>query len=110
MSTVVNNERIPNNVSLSDDRKLQRALEAWQPKYIDWWKEMGPEGFQEDDVWLRTAISVDVDGWAHFDYVKMPEYRWGIFLADPGDSPKINFGDHAGEDAWTTVPGEYRNM
>ena len=43
---------------------------------------MGPEGFQEKDVYLRTAVSVDRDGWAHFDYVKMPDYRWGIFLAD----------------------------
>jgi len=110
MSDVITNERIPNNVGLSDNRKLQRALEAWQPKYIDWWKEMGPEGFQADDVWLRTAISVEADGWAHFDYVKMPDYRWGIFLTDAVDDRKIHFGDHMGEDAWQTVPGEYRNM
>jgi benzoyl-CoA 2,3-dioxygenase component B len=24
----------------------------------------GPEGFQEKDVWLRTAVSVEADGWA----------------------------------------------
>ena len=42
-----------------------------------------PSGFQTTDIYLRTAISVDADGWAHFDYVKMPDYRWGIFLADP---------------------------
>ncbi len=110
MSTVINNERIPNNVHLADNRKLQRALEAWQPKYIDWWKEMGPEGFQADDVWLRTAISVEPDGWANFNYVKMPEYRWGIFLTDPEPDRKIGFGDHMGEPVWDTVPGEYRNM
>ena len=68
-------------------RRLQRALEAWQPSFIEWWQEMGPAGFQEDDVYLRTAISVDSDGWAHFDYVKMPDYRWGIFLADPVAGP-----------------------
>jgi benzoyl-CoA 2,3-dioxygenase component B len=22
------------------------------------------------------------DGWANFDYVTMPDYRWGIFLAE----------------------------
>lgn len=109
MSTVINNERIPNNVHLGDNRKLQRALEAWQPKYIDWWKEMGPEGFQADDVWLRTAISVEPDGWANFNYVKMPEYRWGIFLTDPEPDRKIGFGDHMGEPVWDTIPGEYRN-
>ena len=80
MSSVVNSERIPNNVDLSSNKKLQKALEDWQPKFIDWWMDMGPEGFQEDSIYLRTAVSVDTDGWAKFDHVKMPEYRWGIFL------------------------------
>jgi len=110
MSSVVNSERIPNNVNLSSDKKLQRALEAWQPKFIDWWREMGPEGFQEDDIYLRTAVSVDHEGWAHFDYVKMPDYRWGIFLADPVPNRTIGFGDFMGEAAWQSVPGEFRNM
>jgi len=109
MSTVVNDERIPNNVHLADDKKLQRALEAWQPNFISWWKDMGPVGFQEDDVFLRTAVSVDHDGWAHFDYVKMPDYRWGIFLTDPVADRKIGFGDHYGEPVWQQVPGEHRN-
>lgn len=109
MSSVVNSERIPNNVNLSSDKKLQRALEAWQPKFIDWWKEMGPEGFQEDLVYLRTAVSVDHEGWAHFDYVKMPDYRWGIFLADPVKDRTIGFGDFMGQSAWSEVPGEHRN-
>ncbi len=109
MSSVVNSERIPNNVNLSSDKKLQRALEAWQPKFIDWWKEMGPEGFQEDLIYLRTAISVDHEGWAHFDYVKMPDYRWGIFLTDPVPDRKIHFGDFIGESVWQQVPGEHRN-
>ena len=110
MSTVANNEKIPNNVDLASDKKLQRALEAWQPKFIDWWKEMGPEGFQADDVYLRTAVSVDSDGWAQYDFVKMPEYRWGIFLADPIADRKIGFGDFMGQDAWQTIPGEFRNV
>src|SRR6187431_107607 len=109
MSSVVNSERIPNNVDLGSDKKLQRALEAWQPKFIDWWKEMGPEGFQEDLIYLRTAVSVDHEGWAHFDYVKMPDYRWGIFLADPTPDRKIGFGDNMGQPAWLQVPGEHRN-
>ena len=29
-------ERIPNNVDLSEDRRLHRALEAWQPNYQKW--------------------------------------------------------------------------
>ncbi|MBC8406255.1 MAG: benzoyl-CoA 2,3-epoxidase subunit BoxB, partial [Planctomycetes bacterium] len=43
-------EKIPNNVNLSDSKKLQKALEAWQPGYLEWWKEMGPDGLQENDV------------------------------------------------------------
>jgi benzoyl-CoA 2,3-dioxygenase component B len=110
MSNVVNSEKIPNNVDLSADKKLQRALEAWQPKFIDWWKEMGPEGFQADDVYLRTAVSVDADGWAQYDFVKMPDYRWGIFLADPIADRKIGFGDFFGQPAWQSIPGEFRNV
>ncbi len=110
MSSVVNSDRIPNNVDLGSDKKLQRALEAWQPKFIDWWKEMGPEGFQEDQIYLRTAVSVDHEGWAHFDYVKMPDYRWGIFLSDPVVDRKITFGDHIGQPVWQSVPGEFRNV
>ena len=110
MSAVVNSERIPNNVDLGSDKKLQRALEAWQPRFIDWWKEMGPEGFQQDDVYLRTAISVDHEGWANFDYVKMPDYRWGIFLSDPVPDRKIGFGDYMGQPVWQQVPGEFRNV
>ncbi len=101
---------IPNNVNLSDNRRLQRALEDWQPKFLDWWQDMGPAGFQAREAYLRTAISVDAQGWANFGYVKMPDYRWGIFLAEPEAGRKVNFGDHKGDDAWQEVPGEYRGV
>jgi benzoyl-CoA 2,3-epoxidase subunit B len=101
---------IPNNVGLADDPKLLRALEKWHPGYIDWWMSMGPEGFQMADVYLRTAISVEKEGWARFGYVKMPEYRWGILLAPEEDERRIPCGAHAGEPAWQEVPGEYRSM
>jgi len=102
--------RIPNNVGLSEDRTVLRALEGWHPGYIDWWKDMGPTGFQEALVYLRTAVSVDPKGWAKFGYVKMPEYRWGVLLAPQEDGRKVNFGKHKGELAWQEVPGEYRAM
>ena len=108
MSTINYSDKIPNNVNLSEDRTLQRALEGWQPNYLNWWQDMGPEGSQNFDVYLRTAVSVDPEGWAQFGHVKMPDYRWGIFL-NPGDKDrKIHFGDHMGETAWQDVPGEYR--
>ena len=102
------NEKIPNNVSLSEDRALQRALESWQPNFISWWKDMGPEGSLDYDVYLRTAVSVDPSGWAHFDYVKMPDYRWGIFLTPETKEKTIGFGAHKGAPVWQEVPGEHR--
>ena len=103
-------ERIPNNVDLSSDRRLQRALEKWQPAFLSWWQDMGPEGFQLDDIYLRTAVSTDAGGWAQFGYVRMPDYRWGIFLADRDQDRTVGFGDHADDPAWQEVPGEYRNI
>ena len=101
-------EKIPNNVNLAEDRVLRRALEQWQPNFLGWWGDMGPAGSAAYDVYLRTAISVDPQGWAHFGYVKMPDYRWGIFLNPREDGRKIQFGDHKGEDVWQDVPGEHR--
>ena len=98
---MISADRIPNNVDLHSDKRLQRALEHWQPKYLQWWKDMGPQGFQDyHHVYLRTAISVDAKGWAHFDYVKLPEYRWGIFLAEPEHDRRIGFGQFKGQPVW----------
>ena len=101
---------IPNNVGLAQDQRVRRALETWHPGYIDWWREMGPEGFQDALVYLRTAVSVDSEGWAKFGFVRMPEYRWGVLLAPAVPDRTIPFGRHKGEPAWQEVPGEYRSM
>lgn len=101
-------EKIPNNVNLAQDRTLQRALEHWQPNYLQWWQDMGPDGSQAFEVYLRTAVSVDPSGWAHFDHVRMPDYRWGIFLVPQDSERRIHFGEHLGEPAWQEVPGEHR--
>jgi benzoyl-CoA 2,3-dioxygenase component B len=103
-------DAIPNNVDLSSDRQLLRALESWHPKYLDWWKEMGPEGFQDAEVYLRTAVGVDAAGWAKFGHVKMPDYRWGILLAPKVEGRTIPCGRHKGEPAWQEVPAEYRSL
>ncbi|MEM7091387.1 MAG: benzoyl-CoA 2,3-epoxidase subunit BoxB [Actinomycetota bacterium] len=109
MAVVDIDAKIPNNVGLADDRRLQRALEQWQPKFIRWWEDLGPSAFKRDPVYLRTAIDVGQEGWANFDHVEMPDYRWGIFLADAEPDRKVAFGDHKGEDVWQEVPGEYRS-
>ena len=108
MSSIDLNDRIPNNVDLASDRRLQRALEQWQPAFLDWWREMGPENGAAAEVYLRTATSVDRSGWANFGFTRMPDYRWGVFLADPEPERRIAFGDHKGEPVWQRVPGDYR--
>ncbi|MEH6359535.1 MAG: benzoyl-CoA 2,3-epoxidase subunit BoxB [Amylibacter sp.] len=102
--------QIPNNVGLSSDKRVLKALEKWHPGYINWWTDLLPDKFQKSDIYLRTAVSVDPKGWAKFDYVKMPEYRWGILLAPAVEDRRIPFGEHAGEPAWQEVPGEYRSI
>ncbi|HYH08457.1 MAG TPA: benzoyl-CoA 2,3-epoxidase subunit BoxB [Thermoanaerobaculia bacterium] len=109
MTNINYDERIPNNVDLSTNKTLQRALEHWQPRFLDWWKDLGPAVFQSNDVYLRTATSVDREGWATFGMVKMPEYRWGIFLADQNRDRTIGFGDNIGAPVWQVVPGEHRS-
>jgi len=108
MSAINYSEKIPNNVDLGSDRTLQRALEQWQPNFISWWDDMGPEGTTDNEVYLRTAVSVDPQGWAQFGHVKMRDYRWGIFLNQGEADRTIHFGDHKGEKAWQDVPGEHR--
>ena len=108
MSAINYSEKIPNNVDLGGDRTLQRALEQWQPNFINWWDDMGPEGTTDNEVYLRTAVSVDPQGWAQFGHVKMRDYRWGIFLNQGEADRTIHFGDHKGEKAWQDVPGEHR--
>tara|TARA_R110000850_G_scaffold270071_1_gene402835 strand:- start:21845 stop:23272 length:1428 start_codon:yes stop_codon:yes gene_type:complete len=108
MGSIDYSQKIPNNVNLNSDRKLQRALENWQPNFLDWWGDMGPEGAQMNDVYLRTAISTEPSGWANFGYVKMPDYRWGIFMADQVQDRRIHFGEHKGKEVWQDVPGEHR--
>ncbi len=107
-SSINYSDKIPNNVNLSGDRALQRALEQWQPNFLNWWADMGPDGSHQHDVYLRTAISAEPGGWAHFDYVKMPDYRWGIFLSPQDAERKIGFGEQRGAAAWQDVPGEHR--
>ena len=108
MSAINYSEKIPNNVDLGSDRTLQRALEQWQPNFINWWDDMGPEGTNDNEVYLRTAVSGDPQGWAQFGHVKMRDYRWGIFLNQGEADRHIHFGDHKGEKAWQDVPGEHR--
>ncbi len=59
-------------------------------------------------VYLRTAVS-EWTGRVNYGYVRMPEYRWGIFLTPRDENRTVNFGDYKGQPAWQEVPGEYRS-
>lgn len=89
--TIDYSEKIPNNVELAGDRTLQRALEHWQPRFVQWWETMGPSDFAAADVYLRTAVGVDAAGWASYGEVRMPDYRWGFFWRMPSrDAPSAS--------------------
>jgi benzoyl-CoA 2,3-dioxygenase component B len=76
---------------------------------LSWLNDVGPNETHGYDVYLRTAISVEPDGWAKFGYVRMPEYRWGVFLQPQDPNRAVNFGTNKGQPAWQEVPGEYRS-
>ncbi|HUG85860.1 MAG TPA: benzoyl-CoA 2,3-epoxidase subunit BoxB, partial [Euzebya sp.] len=109
MSTIDYNATIPNNVDLADNRRLMRALEEWMPSFNTWWHEMGPTSFQSDEVYLRTAINTQIHRQSAWGHVKMPDYRWGIFLTDPDPDRVISHGEFKGQPVWQEVPGEFRN-
>jgi benzoyl-CoA 2,3-dioxygenase component B len=99
---------IPNNVGLSSDKALLRGLRDWQTRFLSWWSEVGPQVFGDSEVYLRTAVSPATWGWAHFGYVRMHEYRWGIFLAPRVKDRVIPGGDFAGDKVWQELPSEHR--
>ena len=95
---------IPNNVGLADDPKLRRALEQWHPATSTGGCRWGLTASRWPTCGY-AAISVEKEGWAKFDYVKMPEYRWGILLAPKVEGRTIPCGEHVGDPVWTEVRG-----
>jgi len=88
-------------------RALQRALEHWQPQFLQWWHEMG-ERFRR-----RGGLSAHRDlgrraGLGALWKSQNADYRWGIFLADRSRAQDRLRRRH-GQPAWQQVPGEYRS-
>ena len=102
-------ERIPNNVDLGNDRALQRALEHWQPKFLDWWTDLGPEGFRPRMFTCARRPRSMPPGWATFGKVMMPDYRWGIFWRIGRRIVRLGSVTNSGKSAWQRVPGEHRS-
>lgn len=103
-------DSIPNNVGLADDEPLRRTLAAWMSGYREWWRTMTPSEFQGHEILLRTATSADRDDWGHYDFVRLPDYRWGVFLAPAEAGRTIGFGDHRGQPVWQDAPPAYQGL
>jgi benzoyl-CoA 2,3-dioxygenase component B len=102
------NDAIPNNVGLADRPKLRAVLKKFRADYLDWWREAGPQGFDEADVYLRMPTGIDARGWATYRYVKLADYRWGIYQSEPAENRTAVFGRPAGGALLDTVPAEFR--
>jgi benzoyl-CoA 2,3-dioxygenase component B len=102
-------ERIPNNVDLATDRALQRALEHWQPKFLDWWQEMGPSDFAQADVYCaRRSASTRRAGRATGG--QDAGLSVGHFPRRPGRRSHHRLRRSPREPVWQQVPGEFRSQ
>lgn len=99
---------IPNNVGLEDRPALAKTLAQFRADYMKWWHECGPQGFDAADCYLRMPVAADARGWAAYEYVKLPEFRWGVYQSAPLPERRALFGKLAGAPALSEVPGEFR--
>ncbi len=100
---------IPNNVGLEDNPRLAAMMEAFRTAYADWWRALGPQGYDTAEVYLRRPLSVDAKGWGEFDFVPFAEYRFGVFQAAEDSGRRALFGRPAGGAVIRDVPGEFRD-
>ena len=101
-------DAIPNNIGLADRPRLRTVLQQFRTDYLGWWRDAGPQGFDAAEVYLRMPTGVDARGWATYRHVKLPEYRWGIYQAEPVAAKAAVFGRPAGAPLLGAVPAEFR--
>ena len=99
---------VPNNVGLAANPVLRKSLEGFGVEFRKWWFDCGPAGIRDNQVYLRTPIGVDAGGWAHYGYIPLSEYRWGVFQAHAKPDRLALFGDVAGRPVWQQIPQEHR--
>src|SRR5690348_17071796 len=102
-------ESIPNNIGLAANGRLKAMLEPFRFKFLAWWAERGPEGFDAAQAYLRMPTGIDARGWAHYAYVRLPDYRWGIYQAAPEAGRRALFGRVAGRPVFHEPPAELRD-
>ena len=99
---------IPNNVGIEDGSALARTLAGFKTDYMKWWRECGPQGFDAAQCYLRLPVAADSRGWADYQYVKLEDFRWGVFQAERAPEKPALFGRPAGGPKLDAVPAEYR--
>ena len=97
-------------MNLADDRRLQRALEAWQPHFLNWWREMGPEGFQGCDVYLRTATSADARAGRPSDTSRCRTIDGEFFSPTPSPIARLRSASTRANRSGARFPGEHRGV
>jgi benzoyl-CoA 2,3-dioxygenase component B len=99
---------IPNNVGLDSRPALVKTLARFKTGYMKWWRECGPQGFDAAQCYLRLPVAADQRGWASYDYVKLEDFRWGVFQSERVPDKRALFGRPAGRPKLDAVPAEFR--
>ena len=81
------------------------VLAAQLPQLVE---DDGPARCPPQDVYLRTAVAVGRDGWAHFDHVGWRTTAGASSSPSATPTARIRSASTQGEPVWQQVPGEYR--
>ena len=87
-------EKIPNNVDLHEDRRLQRALESWQPNFLAWWSRWARRS--TEDVYLRTAVNEEGRAGRNSGTWPCATTAGASSCAERDENRRIGFGQHMG--------------
>src|SRR6185295_9897722 len=108
MSLIDHKAAIPNNVGLDEGSALAQTLAGFKTDYMKWWRECGPQGFDAAECYLRLPVAADARGWATYEFVKLSDFRWGVFQAAPVPGRPALFGRPAGSPKLDEVPADFR--
>jgi benzoyl-CoA 2,3-dioxygenase component B len=108
MSLIDHKAAIPNNVGLDESSPLAKTLAGFKGDFMKWWRECGPQGFDAAQCYLRLPVAADARGWAAYDYVKLEDFRWGVFQSERVPDKPALFGRPAGKPKLDAVPAEFR--
>jgi len=99
---------IPNNVNLTEDRRVLKALRSWHPGYIDWCNYLGRRASGVAGVICAPLSSVDPKAGAKFDIHQMRNTGLGHPAGASEENRTSPFGAHKWERYWQDLPRRYR--